>query len=341
MSAERPISPLAVPIGTWQNAGQLPDSGCPLTISAPRTNELQAVAAAAIGSTAVGFVPFFISGLQQAGTDTVSALALRFTVALLVLVPLAVWQTGGLGAEWRRGGRWLFLNGLILGTFQVYCYFKAVETLATSIVVTIFYVYPVIAIALDRFMFGLEVRRTTLLAVAIVIAGVALASVPGFAGAALDPTGLFFAALAPFGYAAYIAAAYPITKRVAPLASAVFIYGAYTVAFGAWALARGLRLPSEPGLWLNVLYIGTLGGAMQVASFAYALPRLSSSGYAIIVCLEFVTVVIAGVLLLGEKLLPVQWVGVGLVLGGILLERLSRAAAARRQPSRTLAVDSD
>lgn len=275
-------------------------------------------------------MPFFISGLQRAGVDTVSALSMRFGVALLVLVPLALWRTGGLNAEWRRGGRWLFLNGLTLGTFQVYCYFKAVETLATSIVVTVFYVYPVIAIVLDRFLFGLEVRRTTLLAVAIVIAGVALTSLPGFAGAALDPTGLFFAALAPVGYAAYIAAAYPITKRVAPLASAVFIYGAYAIAFGAWALMQGFKLPVEPGLWLNVLYIGTLGGALQVASFAYALPRLSSSGYAIIVCLEVVTVVVAGVLLLGEKLLAVQWLGVGLVLGGILLERLSRAAAARR-----------
>ena len=109
----------------------------PLTtpIPAPRTTELQAAAAAAIGSTAVGFVPFFMNGLQHAGVDTVSALALRYFVAVLVLVPLALWLTGGLAAEWRRGGHWLVLNGLTLGTFQVYCYFKAIETLATSVVV--------------------------------------------------------------------------------------------------------------------------------------------------------------------------------------------------------------
>lgn len=303
-----------------------------MTIPDSRTTEHQAALVAAIGSISVGFVPFFIIGLQQAGMDTVSALFFRYLVALAVLVPLAAWLTGGLGAEWQRGGRWLFLNGLTLGAFQTYCYFKAVETLATSIVVTVFYCYPAMAIILDRLIFRLTVRWTTLLAVTIVIGGVVLTCVPGFAGARLDVTGIVFASLAAIGYAVYIAIAYPFTKQVAPLASASFIYASMAAAFGVATLLQGLTLPAAPELWLNVLFIGTLGGALQIASFAFALPRLSSSGYAIIVCLEVVTVVMAGVVLLEERLVTVQWFGVALVLGGILLERLTRSRALAAKP---------
>jgi drug/metabolite transporter (DMT)-like permease len=84
-------------------------------------------------------------------------------------------------------------------------------------------------------------------------------------------------------------------------------------------------MPPRSDLWVNILFIGTLGGALQILSFSYALPRLASTGFAVIVCLEVVTVVLAGVVLLGERLEPVQWLGVVLVLGGILLARLAKA----------------
>jgi drug/metabolite transporter (DMT)-like permease len=292
-------------------------------------SELQAALAAAIGSISVGFVPLFMTGLQEAGVDTVSGLLLRYLVALTVLVPLALWSLGNLSGAWRDGGRWLFLNGLILGAAQTYCYFRAVESLPTSVVITVFYCYPVFAIALDRLFYGMPVRRATVIAVTIVIVGVALASLPGFARGRLDPVGLIFAALAPLGYAAYIAIAYPHTQRVPPLASAVFIYGALALAFASVGIGLGnVTLPPVPELWLNVLFIGTFGGALQIAAFTFALPRLASTGYALIVCLEFVTVVLAGVLILGEKLSPLQWTGIILVLSGILIERLARARRA-------------
>lgn len=295
----------------------------PLTPSDVRSTELKAVAVAAIGSISVGFVPMFILGLQKAGMSTVTALTWRYIVALAVLLPLALWRHR-LIDEWRRGGQWLVLNGLTLGTLQVYCYFKAVETLPTSVVVTLFYFYPVMALVADRFLFGLPIRAAAVMGVGTIVAGVALTSSPGFASASLDPSGVIYVAISALGYALYIAAAYPVTKRVAPIASAVFIYGAYLAAFGLAAVVQGFSFPSEPHLWLNVLFIGTLGGALQILSFSYALPRLAASGYAAIVCLEFVTVVIAGVFLLGERLEWIQWGGIVLVLGGIFLSRASR-----------------
>lgn len=294
-------------------------------IAQHQPNDLKAALAAAIGSTCVGFVPFFVTGLQKTGMETVSVLLFRYCIALLLLFPLALWQSRGLATEWQAGGRWLFLNGLTLGAFQTFCYFKAIESVATSIVVTCFYCYPVITLLIDRFVFKLTIPWTTIAALAAVLAGVVLTSAPGFAGATLDPVGIGFSVLTALGYAIYIAVAYPYTKRVSPFASAAFIYTSMAIAFGAVVLYRGMQVPSEPHLWLNLLAIGTLGGALQIASFAYALPRLSSSGYAIVVCLELVTVVLVGVALLGEQLLALQWLGVAFVVSGILIERIMRS----------------
>lgn len=302
-----------------------------------RSIELKAAIVAAIGSISVGFVPFFAVGLQRAGFDTVSLLLWRYIIALAILIPMAL-VFHRLADEWRRGGRWLMLNGLLVGTFQVFCYFKAIETLLTSVVITIFYCYPILTLALDRLLYRMPISGITMIAVSTIIIGVGLTSLPGFAGATLDPRGVTFAAMSAVAYAIYVATAYPFTRNVAPVASAVFIYGSFAIAFGTATLFTGFATPPRPELWLNLLFIGTLGGALQILSFSYALPRLASSGYAVIVCLEVVTVVLAGVVLLGESLVPVQWLGIALVLGGIVVARARRRKIPATLPSTAAAL---
>lgn len=84
-------------------------------------------------------------------------------------------------------------------------------------------------------------------------------------------------------------------------------------------------MPAGIGEWQSIIVIALVGGVISVASFAYALPRLSAGRYSIIVSLELVTVVLIGVAVIGERLAPVQFVGVGLVCVGIVADRLIRA----------------
>lgn len=291
-----------------------------------RPVEWKAVAVAALGSISVGFVPMFVTGLQHAGVATVSLLLLRYLTALTILVPLAL-SRHDLVTEWKNGGRWLVLNAATIGTFQAVCYFRALETLPTSLTVTIFYCYPLLALAIDRFAYKMPITPAMLGAIGVIITGICLITLPGSGGLTFDARGLTFASMSAVGYALYIASAYPFTKAVSPIASAVFIYGAFAVTFGIMALITGLTLPPHADLWLNILFLGTFGGALQIICFAYALPRLTSSGYAVIVCLEVVTVVLAAAVFLGERLGPLQWIGIATVLGGIVIARTRRPAA--------------
>lgn len=287
--------------------------------------EARAVAAAALGSSLVGTVPYFAIGLYQAGMDVTSVLFWRYWIALAVLIPIAWYMSPSLRTEWSNAGRGLFLNALTLGALQTYTYFRAVQTVPSSVVITVFFVYPIITLALDRYIFSIPVRWPSVAAVGLIFVGALLAGWPSLSLGSADMIGLICVLATPFVYAVYIAIAYRYTRQGSPFASASAIYLGLGVAYAIAFLLFGARLPSGIGEWQSLFIIAIVGGVIQIASFAYALPRLSAGRYSIIVSLELVTVVLIGVLLLGEQLTAIQFAGIGLVAVGIVADRLVRA----------------
>jgi drug/metabolite transporter (DMT)-like permease len=285
-----------------------------------------AVLAAAVGSICVGTVPTFAIGLYKSGIDVSSLLFWRYWLALSLLIPLAIYTSAGLATEWRNSGRGLFINGITLGVFQTFGYFRAIETLPSSIVVTIFFTYPMFAVLLDQVVYGRKARWPTLLAVLLIFVGVVLTGWPHLRLGEVDPVGLICALLTPLAFSVYIAIAYRFTREATPFAGAAFIYLGLACGFAIVTLVLGLKLPVGPEGWLRLLAIATVGGVLQISSFAYALPRLSASGYSIIVSLELVTVALLGVVVLGEHLSLLQSVGIVLVVTGVIVERLLRAS---------------
>ncbi len=283
------------------------------------------MAAAALGSSLVGSVPYFAIGLYNGGMDVASVLLGRYSIALLILIPLAIWTSPGLRAEWNAAGRGLFLNGLILGVAQTYTYFRAVAAVPSSVVITVFFVYPMIMLAIDRYLFSISVRWSSIAAVSLIFTGAMLAGWPSLGFGNADPVGIFCVLATPFVYSAYVAIAYRYTRQASPFAGASAIYLGIGLGYAIVVAYSGLKLPADALAWRSLLAIAIVGGVIPVVSFAYALPRLSGARYSIIVSLELVTVVLIGVLLLGEKLSGIQFAGIGLVAVGIIADRLVRA----------------
>jgi drug/metabolite transporter (DMT)-like permease len=283
------------------------------------------VAAAALGSSLVGSVPYFAIGLYHGGMDVGSVLLGRYCIALMILVPLAIWTSPGLRAEWNAAGRGLFLNGLTLGVAQTYTYFRAVESFPSSVVITVFFVYPMIMLAVDRYLFSIAPRWSSIAAVGLIFTGAMLAGWPSLSIGEADPVGILCLLATPFVYSAYVAIAYRYTRQATPFVGASAIYLGIGLGYVIVAMFHGLRLPTDAQAWQSLLAIAIVGGVIPVVSFAYALPRLSGARYSIIVSLELVTVVTIGVLLLGEKLSAIQFAGIALVGVGIIADRLVRA----------------
>ena len=298
----------------------------------PRS-ELKAVLVAAIGSITVGLTPYLVRLVQTEGLDTRSLLFWRYVFGLTVLIPLAMPKLHRLerGSGMALLGLWL--SGM-WGAMQSFAYYRSIETVATSIVVTIFFAYPIFTLLLDRYVLKVHVPRSTVIAIGAIFLGVGMTSLPQTRGGAVATEGLLLAASTPILYAIYITFSYGLTSKVPAFVAGALIYLGQLAVFGAMGFLAGLNSPSNMREWLLVFAIGTLGGALQIASFAYALPRLSGSGYAVIVSLELVTVILVGVLVIGERLEPVQILGVSLVIAGVLVDRLMRAWTKRTTPVR-------
>lgn len=264
-------------------------------------------------------------GLYAQGLSVPSVLFWRYWVALVVLWPLAFLTSPNLGHDWRQARRALFINGATLGMLQTFTYFRAVQALPSSVVVTIFFAYPVITLVIDRVVFGRIARAGSVAAVAMIFLGALLVGWPSLRFDTGDPLALACAIATPLLFSVYIAIAYRFTRQVSHFAGAASIYSGLATGYALVALVMGLGVPSGLSGWGSVLAIGLIGGALQISSFAYALPRLSSSGYSIIVSLELVTVVLIGVLILKEPLSSVQAGGVLLVAVGIVTDRIARA----------------
>jgi drug/metabolite transporter (DMT)-like permease len=277
-----------------------------------------AAVAAVAGSVMVGFMPILARHLYATGIDAPSMLLWRYTIALPALALAAAATRLDLVAAWRSGAWRIAIVGATLGAGQTIAFWESIKTLDTSVAVLLFYTYPALTLVLDRVLFRRPIRLRAALCVAVILAGAGFITVPGLRGGAIDPRGLAWAIPSPLIYAFYLAANSVLLRRQKPLAGALSLYLGMTLTFGAACLVRGLDTPAEPETWLLLLFIALGPGALTITLFAYSVPLLGPSGYAIIANLELVTVVSVGVTLLGEKMTPERATGGALIVAGIV-----------------------
>ena len=292
-----------------------------------------AALAATAGSVMVGFMPILARHLYAEGIDAPSMLLWRYAIALPALLIAAAATRLDWVAAW-RGGAWrIVLVGATLGAGQTICFWESIKTLDTSIAVLLFYTYPALTMLLDRILFKRAIRPASVLCVAVILAGAALITLPGLKSGTIDPRGLAWAIPSPLIYVLYLAANSVLLRRHKPLTGAISLYLGMALTFGAACLAQGLDVPAAPDIWLVILFVALGPGALTITLFAYSVPRLGPSSYAIIANLELVTVVAVGVTLLGELVTPARAAGGALIVAGIV----GYGLLPRREPAPVLA----
>jgi drug/metabolite transporter (DMT)-like permease len=303
-----------------------------LPAPAPSGPDLKALLLAPVGAVMIGTVPYLAVELFREGVDTRSLLFWRYVFALSLLLPLVLALRQPLRTAWRAGGRSLFLNSLTLGSFQTFCYFQSVERIPTSVAILFFYTYPLFALVLQRLLHARRASRQTAVACVMIVAGAGAMAVGSLPLAFSSPLGMFLAAIVPLSYGFYILLLARAAGKVPALSGATFIQLGLFTSYSLMALFFGVEAGSDMGGWLRIVAVATLGSALPMLIMAYALPRLGAAGFGIMSSLELVTVVVLGVLLLGESLSPGQWAGIGLVLAGILIYRPAADRDAQAKP---------
>jgi drug/metabolite transporter (DMT)-like permease len=294
----------------------------------PGATRLWPAALAAIsGSAMVGVMPLVARRLYADGLDAPSMLFWRYSLALVALAIAAKVVRHDLRRAW-QGGAWrIALVGATLGAAQTLCFWESIKTLETSIAVLLFYTYPAVTLALDRVFFKEPIRPLAVLCIGVILAGAGLITGPGLRGGTIDGRGLAWALPAPLIYALYLAINARLLRRHPPLVGASGLFAGMAVTFGLAAAFAGLDVPATSTGWMLLVFIALGPGALTMTLFSYSVPRLGAGSFAILANAELVTVVLLGVLVLGEAFTPGSAIGGALIVAGILTHALSRQPA--------------
>jgi drug/metabolite transporter (DMT)-like permease len=229
----------------------------------------------------------------------------------------------------------------VLYTGNSATYFAGLETVSASLAALIVYIYPAL-VAVVSLQVGrpLEGRRAWG-ALAIALAGVALA-VGNIDGATAPPiSGLILIAASPVIYTVWIVLSARLSGEgragvgaeagtgVDPLAAGAVMLTATAATY--WISALALAQPVLPaqipaGAWFGLIGVGIVSTFLAVLAFYGGAHRLGAARASIVSTVEPIWTIVLASLLFQESLGSLQLVGGAMILAGVVLAQTGRGA---------------
>ncbi len=310
------------------------------------------VSAAGFGSGTILAAPVY-----ETGVDWLTLVGWRFLIgAALAWAWVAV--SPGRRAAVRRLSRRQVAIALGLGalyTGNSGTYYAALETVPAALAGVLVYTYPVIVAVLSlRFATRLPGRRPwialglALVGVVLALGGIDVSEAPPWSGIAL-------VMLSPFIYSVWIILSARLSGERrdrlgsetpardpsagdAAVTTAVMMTATGAVfAVGGAAIGRPLDPAGVPeAAWPGLIAIGFVASFLAIQTFYAGARRLGAAQAALVSTVEPVYIVVLAALVLDQRLTPVQLVGAGLILVGVVIAQTAPRPRGAPEPATPL-----
>jgi drug/metabolite transporter (DMT)-like permease len=279
---------------------------------------------AAAGAFAYGVTVVIGRQMAERGVAPGTALGVRFATASLLLAVLLRLRGVPVVPERRELVRLLLLGGIGYATESTFFYLSLQRGTAAATAL-LFYAYPAIVCGIEIVRGHERPTRTTLVALALGIAGTSLV-VATADRVSISTLGIVFALMSATVYGVYLIVGRELGRQSDPMTAAAWIaVGAAASSVVPGAIAGELSNPA-PNLLYLFLY-GTFTAAAFSLTFA-ALSRIGAARTAVVMTLEAVTAVALGAVFLGERIGPPQLLGGAATLAAAAV--IGRRGAMRR-----------
>lgn len=294
------------------------------------------IALTIISAFSFGSGPLFAKPVYAEGVGWHVLMAWRFLVGALLAWAWLLSHAHLRAALRRLRRRDLAVSiGLgVLYTGNSATYFAGLETVSASLAALIVYVYPAL-VAVLSLQVGQPLRgRRAWGALALALAGVALA-VGNIDGATAPPlSGLLLIAASPVIYTVWIVLSARLSgedragvgaeaeTRVNPLAAGAVMLSATAVTY--WITALALSQPVLPaeipaGAWFGLIGVGIVSTFIAVLAFYGGAHRIGAARASIVSTVEPIWTIVLASLLFAESLGPLQLVGGAMILAGVVI----------------------
>jgi len=296
-----------------------------------RSRRLQLVGAALVmlSAAAIAIVPSFARLAYDGGSDTVTVIAGRSIVTAVVCVLVTIMLGRPLWIPRRSLAISLGLG--LLYAVHLYGLLGAVTYLPVNVAILIYFMHPlIIAVAA---MSVVHERPSLLRIGALVAAIIGLGLAVGFTVGGVSMLGVALASMAALMAAAVITGSSVAMRDSDSLVVTSYMMLSAALCLAVFSLAQDdVKLPVTAEGWLGFGGV-VLSHTIGTLTFFGAIPLLGAVRAAMITNLEPVLGILFAMLILGERLSPVQGIGIILVIASIFAMEMKRAPTA--QPARS------
>ena len=258
------------------------------------------------------------------GVDVATAVFFRSTVTAFVIVCLLAAQRVRVSFT-ARHKRMLPLIGLLIGV-QSLCLYSAVARLPVALALLAFNTYPIWAAFWSWAIYKQPPERPLLLAMPVILIGLALALDVFGAASGLGAQGQWARIGAGVGFALAAGATFGLAMVMTQheaggvdgrVRTATTMAMAALVALTMVVSQGGFHLPQAPAGWGGLLALTVLYGTAFTILFT-VLPRLGVVGNSAIMNVEPVFALVLAWLILGQTIATIQVIGALIVVGAVM-----------------------
>jgi drug/metabolite transporter (DMT)-like permease len=265
-----------------------------------------------------GFLGFFGKVGYELGYTPLSLLTVRFALATGMLWALALVRGTSLykvplGTMPILVTQGVSYAGTALGFFYALSYWSA------SLAAIVFYLHPVLTITVATFLFKERFTRSKGAAVLLAVLGTALISSPGSGAAGFHPLGFLWITFGAASYSLFTLIGQRTTRGMDSLTVTT-----YSITFCALTLVLlnpplymfngSLTLP----MWAVGLGVSFVSSVLAILLYVVGIKAIGAAKTSVASALEPLSAVLLASLLLGEKLLGLQWAGMALILLAVM-----------------------
>ena len=269
-------------------------------------------------ATGYGLLPLFATEARRAGLDTVTVLAIRFTLAAAALWLLVAVRRPAVPP--RRVLAAVLAVGASCWTVQAVGYFVAVARLGASLAALLLYTYPLLVVAVAVLAGRQRWHRMLAVASGLVVTGLALVFGVGTGGTRLDPLGAAAGVTAAVTYSAFILLSEPLSQRVdAFLFTALTMTGAAAATVGVTVARGGVPFGAVTHAGAALLALALVSTVAAAVAFLSGLRRIGAATTAILSCTEVVVACTVAATALGDRLSPIQLAGCAAIVAAVVV----------------------
>ncbi|GIM45459.1 multidrug transporter [Collibacillus ludicampi] len=284
------------------------------------SSRLLAIFLVLLGGASYGLLSPLVKSAYHAGFSAEDVTSSQFTAAMLVIWIGAFFRIKQFRLLTRRDLGILAIIG-VLSTGTTLFYYTSLVWLPASLAIVLLFQFTWVTMLIDFLVTRKKPTIHRWIALALILAGTVMAvNLWHEEWGNVSLLGLILGILSAVSYSLFLyvngrirsKAPAIVNSAVLVTTSAVTIYFVFPPAF----LWNG-TLPQ--GLWVWAFLIGCLGQVIPPVLFTIGIPKIGGSLAAVLGAIELPVGVVASFLILREPILLIQWMGVLLILGGMIV----------------------